>query len=66
MRNLPPSHLKITPAVIADALALVSCPDVAANAPVSLRRLAWMVTATAHGHCLRQLPNAPTGNDRSA
>lgn len=58
--SLPRSHfLPITPTIVDDARALVSCADMAAAAPESLRRLAWLVTASAHGQPARQLPHRP-------
>ncbi|QIR85030.1 hypothetical protein [Paracoccus sp. AK26] len=42
--SLPDAHAALT-----DAIALVSTPDIAARAPVSIRRLAWAIVASRHG-----------------
>lgn len=59
-RNLP---LTVTPAAVADAMALVCTPEAAALAPESLRRIAWMITASQRGMKIRQRhrPATPPG-----
>lgn len=42
------------PAAVADAMALLSCPEVAALAPESIRRLAWMIAASRGGFTVSQ------------
>lgn len=42
------------PAAVADAMALLSCPDIAARAPEPIRRLAWMIAASRRGITVRQ------------
>ena len=44
------------PAAVADALALISCPVIAAAAPPSVRRLAWLIAASHQGLAVRQCP----------
>lgn len=41
--------ISVTPAAVADAMALVSSPDLAASLPESIRRLAWQVAASHSG-----------------
>lgn len=46
--NQHPS-LPVTPTALADAVALVTTPDLAARMPVSIRRLAWQIAASRGG-----------------
>lgn len=45
------------PAAVADALALISCPVIAAAAPPSVRRLAWLIAASHQGLIVSQRPS---------
>lgn len=49
MRLCPSLSLPVTPAAVADAMALVSTPDLAARLPENIRRLAWLVAASRAG-----------------
>ncbi len=41
--------LSVTPAAVSDARELISCAEIGATAPESLRRLAWLVLTSARG-----------------
>lgn len=56
--------LPVTPAVLSDARALVSEAELAAAAPVTLRRLAWAVLISSRGGAMRQRRRHPAGGVR--
>lgn len=56
--------LSVTPAAVADAMALVSSPDLAAKLPESIRVLAWQIAGSRKGFRViqRHRPaNSPKG-----
>ncbi|WP_108500510.1 hypothetical protein [Paracoccus indicus] len=50
--------LPVTPAAVADAMALVASPDLAARLPESIRRMAWLVAANHAGFRIVQRRSA--------
>lgn len=56
--------LPVTPAAVADAMALVASPDLAARLPESIRRMAWLIAANHAGYRIvqrRAAANIPRG-----
>ncbi len=56
--------LPVTPAAVADAMALVASPDLAARLPESIRRMAWLIAANHAGYRIvqrRSAANIPRG-----
>lgn len=46
--------LPVTPAAIADAMAVLSTPDLASRLPESIRRMAWSVAMSSMGFRVTQ------------